>query len=346
MGPKKAAFALVLAVAVPAGAQMPLRLPDVSPAATVRQVVGVTEIEVDFHRPAVNGRKIWGGQVPYDQVWRAGANENTVISFDTPVKIGAADLAAGRYGLHLLPTATGEWTVIFSRMADAWGSFSYDAAEDALRVAARPESAPFQERLGYSFDDLTANSVVLALRWEELRLPIPIAVDAKALGLAELRRQLRGLPRFGWVGWNQAANWSRQNGGDLEEAEGWADRSIGIQRNFTNLRTKSLIACARGRTAEAAELLSQAMSIATEAEINQLGYQHLAAGAVDEAIATFRKNVADHPDSWNTYDSLGEGLATKGNKAEAIRNYEKALSMVTDEAQKERIRGVLAGLRG
>lgn len=344
MGPRQAVFALALAAAVPAAAQTPLQLPQPSPEASVRQIVGVTEIEVVYHRPAVNDRAVWGGLVPYDQVWRAGANENTVISFSTPVRVAGREVAAGRYGLHMIPTA-GEWTVILSRMSDAWGSFTYDPAEDALRFPATAESAPFLERLAYSFDEVEQDSTVLALRWEKLRVPIPISVERTNLVLADFRRQLRGLPRFGWQAWNQAANWSRQNGGDLAEAEEWADRSIGIQRNFTNLSTKSRIAAARGRAAEAEQLLSQALSLATEADVNALGYQHLGAGEVDRAIAVFRQNVADHPDSWNTYDSLGEGLAAKGDKAEAIRNYEKALSMVTDETQQTRIRGVLATLR-
>lgn len=337
-----------LATAVPAvQAQSPLRLPDVSPAASVSQVVGVTELSVDYHRPAVNERTIWGGQVPYGQVWRAGANENTVFETSTPITFGGEDLAAGRYGLHVLPTESGDWTVILSRMADAWGSFSYDESEDALRVPVEPQEAPFVERLGYSFDDLDADSVTLALRWEKVRVAVPIEVDVAKHGLESIRTQLRGLPRFGWVGWNQAANWSRQNGGDLAEAEAWVDRSIQMQRNFNNVTTKVAILKATGRAEEAKTLLAEGYAAATEAEVNGYGYQLLFGGDPEGAVEVFRRNTVDHPDSWNVWDSLAEGLAATGDTKGAIANYEKALSMVgsDDDANRQRIRGVLETLK-
>jgi hypothetical protein len=126
--------AIVLLVAsTPALAQAPrLTLPEASQAATVSQRIGLTDITVTYHRPAVRKRAIWGEVVPYGQVWRAGANENTVVSFSTPVTVGGQTLQAGDYGLHMIP-AKGEWTVIFSRDASAWGSFFYDQAKDAVR---------------------------------------------------------------------------------------------------------------------------------------------------------------------------------------------------------------------
>ena len=135
----------------PAFAQSaPLKAPEPSPAATVTQTVGLTELKINYHRPAVGGRKIWGGLVPYGEVWRAGANENTTITFSSPVKIGGKPLAAGTYGLHMIPT-TKQWTVIFSNVSSAWGSFTYDEKEDALRVTVTPQPAEgFVERLSYT----------------------------------------------------------------------------------------------------------------------------------------------------------------------------------------------------
>ncbi|HYB53691.1 MAG TPA: DUF2911 domain-containing protein, partial [Thermoanaerobaculia bacterium] len=104
-----------------------------SQAATVKQRLGLTDITVVYHRPLVKGRKVWGDVVPYGKVWRAGANENTVITFTDPVSIEGQALPAGTYGLHMLPTET-TWTVIFSKNHTSWGSFSYDEKEDALRV--------------------------------------------------------------------------------------------------------------------------------------------------------------------------------------------------------------------
>jgi hypothetical protein len=342
-----AILVLLLPLLLPSGAaaQVPgLTAPEVSPAATVSQVVGRTELAVSYHRPATNGRVVWGTLVPYGQVWRAGANENTTVSFSTPVTVNGTALAAGTYGLHMIPTA-GDWTVIFSREAGAWGSFSYDEKEDAARVTAKPEAAPQQERLGYSFDEPTADSVTLAMRWEKLRLPLAIRIDLPRTVLENYKAQLRGLPRFGWQGWNQAANWAAQNGIDLEDALTWADRSIGMNRNFANLRTKALILTKKGDAAGADALTKEALSIAAETEINAYGYQLLGQQKVDEAIAMFEKNVKDHPGSWNAYDSLAEAYGIKGDRKKALEYYTKAMNLTTVDLQRIRIAGVIEQLK-
>lgn len=322
----------------------PLVLPKQSPRASVSQTVGLTTIALTYDRPAVNGREIWGALVPFDTVWRAGANENTVLDFSSPVRVGGHAVEAGRYGLHMIPTR-GDWTIILSRQANAWGSFSYDPKEDALRFSARPEPGDMHERLAYTFDDPTDSSVVLTLRWEKLAVPFPIDVDSKAVVVDSLREQLRGLGRFFWQPWSQAAAWCAANGVNLEEATAWADRSIAMNENFTNLRVKAALLGQGGDEAGAAAAAQRSLAIATEAEVNTYGYLLMGQGKVDSALVIFRKNVKDHPKSWNTYDSLGEAYAKKGEKKLAVENYSKALAMVTDPTQKQRIQGVLAGLR-
>ena len=326
-------------------AQAPgLNTPQASPQASASQVLGLTEMSVSYHRPATNGRAVWGALVPYGQVWRAGANENTTVSFSTPVTVNGTPLAAGTYGLHMIPTL-GDWTVIFSHETGAWGSFSYDQKEDAARVTVKPEPAPHQERLGYSFDEPTTDSVVLAMRWEKLRVPLAIHIDLPRTVLDNYKAQLRGLPRFGWQGWNQAANFAAQNNVDLDDATAWVDRSIGMNRNFTNLRTKALVLTKKGDTAGADALTKEALSIATEVEMNAYGYQLLGQQKVDEAIATFEKNVKDHPASWNAYDSLAEAYGIKGDKKKALENYTKAMNLTTVDLQKSRIAGVIEQLK-
>jgi TolA-binding protein len=329
-----------LLVAASAAAQPALTLPEASPKASINQTVGVTEIGITYHRPAVNKRTIWGELVPYDEVWRAGANQNTTISFSSPVTINGKPLAAGTYGLHMIPTK-GDWTIAFSNTSWAWGSFSYDEKEDALRVTAKPQPAEFQERLSYSFDDPTEKSVDVALRWEKVRVPFTVEVDTPAVVTESLRKQLRDLPRFSWQGWNQAANYSLRNKVNLDEAMTWADRSIRMQENFNNLRTKAGLLELKGDAAGAKALNDKAMKVATEADVNAYGYQLLGAGKTDEAIEMFKKNVKDHPASWNTYDSLGEGYDRKGDKKLAAENYRKALAMAQDPEQKKRIQGIL-----
>jgi tetratricopeptide (TPR) repeat protein len=326
-------------------AQAPLLvLPKQSPRASVGQAVGLTQITITYDRPAVNGRQVWGKLVPFDTVWRAGANENTVLAFSSPVRIGGQTLAAGRYGVHMIPSQS-DWTIILSKQANAWGSFSYDPQEDALRFTTSPVPGEMHERLSYTLDDPTEGSVVATLRWEKLAVPFTIAVDTKAVVTDSLRQQLRGLGRFFWQPWSQAAAWCAANGVNLEEATTWADRSIAINENFTNLRVKAALLGQRGDAAGAATAAQRSLALANEAEMNTYGYLLMGQGKVDSAIVVFRKNTRDYPKSWNTYDSLGEAYAKKGDKKLAVENYSKALGMVQDPTQKQRIQGLLAQLR-
>lgn len=327
-----------------AGQQLIQGLPEASPRASVQQTIGMTEITIDYHRPGVKGRKIWGALVPFDQVWRAGANDNTTITFSSDVKVEGQALPAGTYGLHMIPTAD-QWTVIFSTNSTSWGSFTYDPAEDALRVAVKPQEAPFEEWLRYDFEDLDNDSGVITLSWEKLKVPFSVEVDTQALALAYLRRELRHLPRFTWLGWMNAAAYCLQNNINHDEALTWIDRSIAMNPNFNNLQVKANLLAQAGRTEESEALFEQLLGQANEAQANTLGYQMLQAGNVQRAIEIFQRNVSAFPESWNTYDSLAEAYAQAGQKQKAIENYSRALEMAP-EAQKPRIEGLLAGLKG
>jgi tetratricopeptide (TPR) repeat protein len=295
-------------------------------------------------RSAVGGREVWGKLVPFDSVWRAGANENTTIAFSAPVRVAGQEVPAGRYGLHMIPSRD-EWTIILSRQANQWGSFSYDPKEDVLRVKTTPVAvAEPQERLAYTFDAPGEDSVVATLRWEKLAVPFPIAVNGTQVVVDSLRQQLRGLHQFFWQPWSQAAAWCAAKDVNLEEATEWAQRSIAIQENFTNLRVKAALLDKRGDAAGAEELRRRSFAVAAEADWNAYGYMLLGQDKVDSAIAVFRKNVKDYPRSWNTYDSLGEALAKKGDKKRAVEAYTRARRMTTDPNQHRRIDGILATL--
>jgi len=345
----KAHLALSLLTAVlcvvPLQAQQNITdLPRVSQKQVLTQTIGITEVTLEYHRPLVKERKLWGGLVPYAQVWRAGANDNTTITFEHAVKIEGKELAAGTYGLHMLPGES-SWQVIFSENHTSWGSFSYDEKEDALRVEVKPMEAPFQEILRYDFDNLELDSGTVALHWGELKVPFQVKVDTQAQVLAKLRNELRTLPGFSWLGLNSAATYCLQNNINHEEALRWADRAIAQQENFNTLQTKAGLLEQTGKPEEAIALLDRAMGLATEGQVNVLGYQYLQRGMAEKAIEAFAKNVEDHPDSWNTYDSLGEAQAGQGLKKEAIANYKKALKMAP-ETQKTRISSTLEGLAG
>ena len=341
-------FLAVAALTLGAGAALaqlpPLNLPQASPQASVEQQIGLTDITISYHRPAVNKRTVWGELVPYGQVWRAGANENTTIEFSSPVTVGGKSIPAGTYGLHMLPTDK-DWSVMLSSTSTAWGSFSYDEKEDVVRFSATPKPADFEERLEYRFENPTENSVDVVMQWEKLSVSFPIKVDTNAVVMASLQKQLRGLPRFGWQAWNTAANWAQTHDQDLGQALKWADQSVTTQANFTNLRTKAAILEKQGDAKQADELRAQAMKLATEQDLNQYGYQLLGQKKYDEAIAVFRKNIKDYPNSWNCYDSLGEALAAKGDSKASVESYRKALSMTADPTQKKRIEDILAKMK-
>jgi len=150
----------------------------ISPKAAVEQTVGFTKITIDYSRPGVKGRTIWGGLVPYNVVWRAGANEATKITFSTDVKINGKKLKAGIYGFFAIPGQK-TWILIFNKVADQWGAFEYNDVEDALRIEVTPEKENncWQEWLAYTFTKTSDNTAVVRLEWEKLKVPFTIEVE-------------------------------------------------------------------------------------------------------------------------------------------------------------------------
>ena len=228
-----------------------IEFPQASPVASLKERVGVTGVSIEYSRPSVRERKVFGALVPYGEVWRTGANAATKITFSTDVKLGGAAVPAGSYALFTIP-GEAEWTVILSRESRAWGSFFYDQKDDALRVTVMPREAPLQDRLAYTFDDPTERGVTATLRWEKLAVPIAIAVDTPAVVAASLQTELRGLAGFSWQAFAQAASWCARNDVKLEQADAWADRALAMNENFTTLRAKALVAEKRGDGALAA----------------------------------------------------------------------------------------------
>jgi len=319
--------------------------PMASPRAEVAQRIGLTDVEVVYHRPAVKERDVWGTVVPSagTPVWRTGANENTVVSFSTDVTIQGEPLAAGTYGLHSIPgqpADAGEWTIIFSQDFRAWGSFSYKPEHDALRVMAKPEKAAHQERFQISFDRLEDDSADLILRWAEVAVPVRVAVDLEKTVTADFRQQLTGLPQFFWQGWDQAAQYCLTNDIDLEEAMQWADTSIGIEENFSNLSTKAQLLAKRGDAAPADELMAKAMAMGNAGQIHNYARQLLGQGEKDKALAAFKKNVEMHPDVWFAELGLARGYSALGDFDNAVKSMKISLEKAP-EAQKQYVQGLV-----
>src|SRR5262249_23773337 len=163
--------------------------------------------------------------------------------------------------------------------------------------------------------------------------------------MASMRNELRGLAKFFWQGWNQAARYWLAHAGNLDEALKMADQSTQIQATFGNMMTRAAILEKKGDARNAGMLRQKALANASENEMNQYGYELLLQKKLDDAIGIFQKNVQAHPESWNVHDSLGEALRAKGDKKGAYESYAKALSMVKDPAQKKRIEHTLSELK-
>src|SRR6266550_4747455 len=219
-------FALYIAILGLGGtlaAQNDLNLPDVSQAAEVKQQIALTDITIKYHRPLVNGRKIWGGLVPYGKVWRAGANENTTIDFSDAISVEGKPLAKGAYGLHMIPNPD-SWTIIFSKTNTAWGSYSYDQKEDALRVDVKPRPlAENKEALEFDFEDLKPTSAAVTLKWEKVSVPFTVSINDADQTLENIRAQLKGRGQFTWQALDEGAQFCLTRKINLDEALRWAE---------------------------------------------------------------------------------------------------------------------------
>lgn len=335
----------LLVVSTAAMAQPALKMPEASPKAAVSQTVGITDITVDYHRPAVNGRRIWGGLVGYGAVWRAGANESTKISFSTPVKVEGQTLPAGDYSLFMIPTAS-QVTVIFNKFTGGWGAYSYDPSEDALRVNVTPQTvSDSQERLLYTFDDPTDKSTTLSLRWEKLRVPVKIEADTPALVTASIRSELRSGKHWNIDALTAAARWNLRQG-NLDEALDLATRALDYRIDSGTLRTKAAVLDNKGDAKGAAELRERAKTLATEGDTVGFAYTFAQKKQWDEGIKYLTDFAATHPQSWRAYSLLGEFYANKGDHAKAKEQFDKAMSLARDTAERVEVQDSINTVEG
>jgi hypothetical protein len=310
-----------------------LDLPLQSQHAVVMQRIGLTDITINYHRPLVNGRKIWGGLESYGKVWRAGANVNTTITFSDPVTIEGKPLARGTYGLHMIP-GEDQWTVIFSSATTSWGSFSYDPAEDALRVTVKPAASEFREALTYDFDGLKEDSAVATLRWEKITVPFKISVNVNEIVEASMRKQLRGLVQFTWITWNDAADYLMNRKEDLDEALKYADKSVQMSEEHTNLMTKSQVLDAMGRKEEAGKYLKLSLEKANAGEMYQYGRQLQAEKKNEEAFAIFRENLKRFPNSSSSHTGMARVYCAQGDFDNALKEAKLAVATSPENLKK------------
>jgi hypothetical protein len=319
-----------------------LDLPDQSQRAEISQKIGVTNITIKYHRPLVKDRKIWGGLVPYGQVWRAGANENTTISFSDPVTIEGQPLAAGTYGLHMIPNPD-EWTIIFSKNSTSWGSFTYDQAEDALRVNVKPGAAGMHNALTYDFDQLAPDSAVVELEWEKVAVPFKVSVDVHSAVQASLKKQLRNVSQYTWMSWDDAANYLLAEKVALDDALTYAGKSIQIEDRYDNEMTKSNVLKALNRTDEAEVAKKKALELANPLQMHLYARQLQGEKRNDEAFAIFRENAKKHPDQWFVHTGMARMYSSQGKFDDATKEMKLAVA-AAPENQKSYLDGLMKKL--
>jgi len=325
---------------------------------SVSQHIGVVEVTIDYSSPDVHAPdgsdrrgKIWGTLVPMgapddpfgtctECPWRAGANQNTVFTVSHDVKIEGQPLAAGSYGLFMEPGPE-EWTVIFSKNHASWGHYFYDAKEDALRVKVKPSKAEYNEWLTYEFTDRHPDKATVALKWEELQVPITISVEnATDLHLARIRDELRNFQGFNWQNWRAAAQYALQvkrTNDALEFADAAVNRQfIGVE-NFQTLDTLAQAQEAAGKTADAAATRQRALNhyTAGPVELHQYGRQLLGQGKKDEALKVFELNAKRHPNAWPVNVGLARGYSAVGRYKDALKAAKAALAQAPDDQNKK-----------
>ena len=317
-------LALVFIVSGPAAGQSAiLNLPRASQHARVTQRIGLSDITIDYSRPLVRGREIFGGLQGYGQVWRAGANENTTIAFSDDVTVEGQPLAQGVYGVHMIP-GEASWTIVFSKNSTSWGSFTYDPAEDALRLTVKPQAIPNREVLTYAFDDLTPTSSVVTMSWAKVAVRFRVDVDTPAIVERSLRNQLRGRGQFEWQPWTEAANYLLANHLSADEAAGDAEHSIQVEDRFENEITKARALTVLGRGADARAAQEKAITLGTQSQIHDFARGLQAQGRQQEALELFRSNVAKDPNSWIGHNDAARVAVAQGDFATAINQMKLA----------------------
>jgi hypothetical protein len=345
-------------------AQIPLT---VSPSggnkkASVSERIGLTDVIIHYDRPGVKGRegKIWGELVHNGFIdqgfgssksapWRAGANENTTIEFTTPVKIEGQNLPSGKYGFFIAYDPN-ECTLIFSKNSTSWGSYFYDAKEDALRVKVKPTALDKSvEWLKYEFTNQTENSVTVVLQWEKLAIPFRVEVDYVNAQLESFRKELRTEKGFIWESWNQAAAWCLQNNVNLEQALVWADTATGPffggDRAFAAWSTKAGILEKLNRSREADSIMKKTISFASMNEIHQYGRQLLNQKKSKEALEIFKSNFQKNPNQFTTLMGLTRGYSANGDYKNALKYANQALALAPDTNNKNNVTTMIEKLK-
>jgi tetratricopeptide (TPR) repeat protein len=328
--------------------------------ASVSEQIGIVKIDISYSRPGVKGRegKIWGTPVAhygfvdqghgtsYAAPWRAGANENTTISFSLPVKIEGKDLPAGNYGFFIA-LGDNESTLIFNKINTSWGSFYYDEKEDALRVTVKNQTLDKSvEWLKYEFLDQTPNSAVIAMSWEKRMIPFKVTIEREALQIAAFRNDFRTTrPYYDFI---QAANWCVANNVELEQALAWIERGtyfrIMGEKNYRTLSTKAVVLEKLNRKDEAEKVMAEALPLGSITDVHFYGRQLLMANEADKAFKVFKMNYDKSPKEYTTNIGMARAYSSKADYKKAISYMKIAIPIAPDDGARRNAENLLKRL--
>ena len=321
-----------------------------SPAGKVSQTIGISKITIKYSRPAVNGREIWGKLVHNGftnlgfgtataSPWRAGANENTTITFTHNASVEGKPISAGTYGLFLAVGENQDATLILSKDNSSWGSYYYDESNDALRVDIKTEEIPMTERLTFGFINIDDKSASVVLDWEKRRFPFKVEFEVPEIVYGNLQEELKGSKGFTDQSWNAAANYLLQNKVHLEEALAWSENAITApfigQENFANLQLKAQILSAMDKGDEAESVMEKALAHPTANANNYYNYGRylIGAGQGQKALTIFQKLSKKWPDHWLAPHGLARGYSAPGEFKKALKHERIALEKAPDSSK-------------
>ncbi len=329
--------------------------------AVIGERVGLTDILINYSRPAVKGRegKIWGDLIPVGYIdqgfgsgglspWRAGANESTTIEFSNDVIINGSPLKKGKYGFFIAYSPE-ESTVIFSSVATDWGSYYYNQAEDALRVNVKPERISNKvEWLKYEFSDQTENAATISLFWEKLKIPFRVETDYIKHQIESFRTELRTQRGFYWLPWNQAAQWCLQRNVNLEQALQWSDSAtsatFGGNNQFPAKVTRAQLLEKLGRKDEGRRIIRDALPLGGMNELHNYARNLVSQGRTQEAMEIFQFNYKKFPDQFTSLIGMTRGYSAVADYKKARRYAEKALPLAPDSLNKSSVETMIKKL--
>ena len=328
----------------------------------VTQYLGLVKATIAYSSPDVAGREIWGKLVQYGlnnlnfgkssvqnpSPWRAGANENTVITFSHDVEVEGKSLGEGTYGLHMIPGPE-DWVILFSSNTGAWGSFSYIPTEEVLRVTVKAVPCEFNEFLTYEFTDRLQNSATARLKWEKLSVPFKIAVpNGDNLYVQKLREEFTGIKTFfNWQNGVSAINFCANKKMNLEEALGWAQQYI--DRNikyFPIYQAKGNVLSAMNKKDDADAVMKEAIRLpdATVGQITNYGRTLITQKREKEAMSIFETATERYPANATALMGMARGYSANGDSKKALKFAQEAFKVETDATAKAAIDGTIQKL--